>query len=111
MVGTYRRLLGFVSFDTSIHFRMLIVNKGPLFLKRFRDVCIMRKKHADAFKVFSSTFKAEMIVKWSKMVNVWLCDRTKPNPYKEAESSKSSRHFLMFMYLNVTSNHFARCTS
>jgi hypothetical protein len=73
---------------------MLIRYTGPLFLKRFKDACVMRKKHADAFKTFSSTFKAETIAKWSKMVEVWLNDRTKPNPYEEPESSKSLRHFL-----------------
>ncbi|KIL55518.1 hypothetical protein M378DRAFT_188665 [Amanita muscaria Koide BX008] len=56
---------------------------GPLFLKRFRDACVMRKKHAEAFEAFSSTFKTKTIAAWTKMVEEWISDRTKPNPYEE----------------------------
>lgn len=61
---------------------------GPLFLKRFKDACIMRKKHNDAFNTFSSTFKAETIAIWTKMVEDWIGDRTKPNPYEEPDNSE-----------------------
>lgn len=43
----------------------------------------MRMKHQEAFLLFSSTFLPSTIAKWSKMVEEWETDRTKPNPYEE----------------------------
>jgi hypothetical protein len=62
---------------------------GPLFLKRFKDACIMRKKHAEAFETFTKTFKDKTVALWTKMVNDWVKDRTNPSPYEEPKNSKS----------------------
>lgn len=39
---------------------------------------------------FSSTFKAETIAVWTKKVDEWIRDRTKPNPYEEPQNSECS---------------------
>jgi hypothetical protein len=67
---------------------MLTKISGALFLKRFKDACTMRKKHRDAFETFSATFKPKTIAIWSKMVDDWISDRTKPNPYEEPQNSE-----------------------
>lgn len=56
---------------------------GTLFLKRFKDAVAMRKKHAEAFEQFSSTFAQDTRTRWARMVDEWIADRTKPNPYQE----------------------------
>ncbi len=48
----------------------------------------MKKKHQDAFESFSSSISPSTVAKWSKMVEEWQADRTKPNPYEELQSSK-----------------------
>ena len=64
-------------------------------MKRFKDACIMRKKHQDAFNTFSTTFKANTIAVWTKMVDDWVSDRTKPNPYEESQNSELVHHIYM----------------
>ncbi|KAF9470706.1 hypothetical protein BDN70DRAFT_939490 [Pholiota conissans] len=64
-----------------------VVGFRTLFLKRFRDACMMRKKHAEIFQTFTETFKVETIAKWRKMVDDWIDDRTKPNPYEEPNNT------------------------
>jgi hypothetical protein len=71
-------------------FRCVDKFKGALFLKRFNDACIMREKHREAFETFSSTFKAKTIAVWTKKVEDWINDRTKPNPYEEPQNSESA---------------------
>jgi hypothetical protein len=61
----------------------LTIFAGVLFLKRFKDAVAMRKKHADAFEQFSSTFDIDTRTRWARMVDEWLADRKKPNPYQE----------------------------
>lgn len=48
----------------------------------------MKKKHQEAFDLFSSTFSPSTVNKWSSMVEAWQSDRTKPNPYEEPVNSK-----------------------
>jgi hypothetical protein len=48
----------------------------------------MKAKHQDAFQTFSSTFTPSVIAKWSRMVEEWEIDRTKPNPYEEPINRK-----------------------
>ena len=57
-------------------------------MKQFKDACIMRKKHAEAFETFTKTLKLKTIMLWTKMVNDWVKDRTKPSPYEELKNSK-----------------------
>ncbi|PPQ96654.1 hypothetical protein CVT26_010318, partial [Gymnopilus dilepis] len=64
-----------------------VIGFRPLFLKRFKDACVMRKKHRDAFETFSKTFKATTIALWTKMVEDWIKDRTKPSPYEEPKNT------------------------
>ena len=47
----------------------------------------MRKKQQDAFNLFSATFPLATVQKWSKMVDDWDKDMTKPNPYEESNNS------------------------
>jgi hypothetical protein len=58
----------------------------------------MRKKHAEAFEQFSSTIREETRTRWAKMVEMWILDRTKPNPYEEPVGRK----FLLPYVLNYT---------
>ena len=50
----------------------------------------MRKKHALAFEQFSSTFKDDTRMKWARMVDEWISNRTKPNPYEEPAGRRFS---------------------
>ncbi|KAF9470194.1 hypothetical protein BDN70DRAFT_821649, partial [Pholiota conissans] len=60
-----------------------VVGFRTLFLKRFKDACIMRKKNIETFQTFTGTFKVKTIEIWTEMVEEWIKDRTKPNPYEE----------------------------
>jgi hypothetical protein len=56
---------------------------GTLFVKRFKEAVVMRRKHQDLFTKFSETFKPDTITKWEAMVKAWEVDLTKLNPYVE----------------------------
>jgi len=47
----------------------------------------MRKKQQAAFQSLSATFPVATVEKWSKMVDDWEKDMTKPNPYEESNTS------------------------
>jgi len=47
----------------------------------------MRKKQQAAFQSLSATFPTGTIEKWSKMVDDWERDMTKPNPFEESNTS------------------------
>ena len=55
----------------------------------------MRKKHRDAFNTFSATFKPKTIATWTKMVDEWISDRTKFNPYDEPQNSELTCHLYI----------------
>jgi len=59
----------------------------------------MRKKQQVAFQSLSGTFPSATVEKWTKMVEDWEKDMTKPNPYEESNTSMflstlSSEHLL-----------------
>ena len=75
-------------FDCTWHYYYLLA--GILFLKYFKDAVAMRKKHSEAFEQFLSTFDEDTCTKWAKMVDEWIANRTKPNPYEEPAGHKFS---------------------
>jgi hypothetical protein len=68
----------------------------------------MRKKHQEVFKTFSTTFKATTIATWTKMVDDWNSDHTKPNPYDEPQNSELIQH-LFLAQLNIDIYYLATC--
>lgn len=48
----------------------------------------MRDKHRGIFQQFSSSFRGELVRKWSKLVDDWNEDHSKPNPYADLKSGK-----------------------
>ena len=48
----------------------------------------MRRKHAEAFEQFSSTFEEDTHTRWARLVDEWIANRTKPNPYQEPAGRK-----------------------
>jgi len=46
----------------------------------------MRKKQQAAFQSLSATFPSATVEKWSKMVDNWEKDMTKPNPFEESNT-------------------------
>ena len=55
----------------------------------------MRKKHAEAFEQFSSTFGEDTRTRWARMVEMWIADRKKPNPYEEPAGCKFSLLYIL----------------
>lgn len=61
----------------------------------------MKKDHGAAFDDHNKTFDDDTIAKWTKMVEDWDTDLTKPNPYEEpqvCEYNKYSGRMTSFLY-------------
>lgn len=43
----------------------------------------MHQKHAQIFSNFNAKFAPEITEKWTKMVEEWDMDSSKPDPYEE----------------------------
>ncbi|KLO04642.1 hypothetical protein SCHPADRAFT_840402, partial [Schizopora paradoxa] len=56
---------------------------GPHFKKNLEHAISMHEKHHDLFIEFSSTFPKKVVEEWSAMVDTWVADQTKPDPYAE----------------------------
>lgn len=98
-----RKIIGFRAYLCFCIDRANKVISGSLFLKRFKDASVMRQKHREAFDTFSNTFSPRTILQWTKMVEAWLGDRTKPNPYEEPSNSESQMFACCFSLLNFGS--------
>ena len=83
------KIVGFCKYNNPVCTLLALMRlAGSLFLKQFKDACVMQKKHNNTFDTFPLTFKAETIAIWTKMVEDWISDHTKPNPYEEPDNSE-----------------------
>ena len=68
----------------------------------------MRKKQQAAFQSLSATFPSATVEKWSKMVDDWEKDMTKPNPYEESNTSVFLSTLSSECSLNLTKPQLSR---
>ncbi len=97
----FHKIVGFRKFVFLIPIKTNpTVSLGQLFFKCFKDAVQMKKKHQEAFELFSSSFSPPTINKWSRMVQEWQDDHTKPNPYEEPFNSESYESSHIFKLSN-----------
>ena len=59
---------------------------GRFLATQFEEAMKMKMKHGILLTRFTAKFAPEVIEKWTKMVEVWDQDHSKPNPYEEPEN-------------------------
>ncbi|KAJ7019601.1 hypothetical protein C8F04DRAFT_1214300 [Mycena alexandri] len=66
------------------------VNHGTTLQRKLILALTERDTHVEAFKQIDSTRKSELRKEWQEMIDEWLEDNTKPNPYELPEGSSGS---------------------
>ncbi|KAJ7043420.1 hypothetical protein C8F04DRAFT_1207359 [Mycena alexandri] len=63
------------------------INHGTTLQRKLILALTERDTHVEAFKQIDSTLKSELRKEWQEMIDEWLEDNTKPNPYELPEGS------------------------
>ena len=56
---------------------------GSLFHRNLKKAVQMHTKQSSVFVEFTSTFPPAVVQKWDNMVQAWVLDQSKPDPYAE----------------------------
>ncbi|KAK0478694.1 hypothetical protein EDD18DRAFT_1364550 [Armillaria luteobubalina] len=65
------------------------VSQGDTLLHKIKDAMPKASDHEYQFERFMALLPRDNIVKWTKMVEDWEVDRTKPNPFARTVASKT----------------------
>ncbi|KAF9054301.1 hypothetical protein BJ165DRAFT_1522843 [Panaeolus papilionaceus] len=57
------------------------------FSRKLKEAVTLSQLHTENFEKFSAMFNEEAVAQWEEMTFAWEQDRTKPNPYKEKDST------------------------
>ncbi|KAK0496439.1 hypothetical protein EDD18DRAFT_1353189 [Armillaria luteobubalina] len=65
------------------------MSQGDTLLHKIKDTMPKALDHEDQFECFTVSLPQNNVEKWTKMVEDWEVDRTKPNPFAQTVASKT----------------------
>lgn len=82
LVGMGKELFPFIPFFVDL------LPKGTSFTRKLQEAIPERNKHKEVFSKLSSSLSSKVVQEWSKMLQDWEADNSKPNPYEVMASSE-----------------------
>ena len=70
---------------------------GATLASQLQEAIQMKIKHEELLARFTAKFSPDVIDKWTKMIEAWDLDHSKPNPYEEPENGMLALYHKIYV--------------